>query len=39
MAALDSSDLPDDEEFREAVRSHLQFGTKVAMQNLNFRER
>ncbi len=33
MAALDASDLPDDQEFREAVRSHLEFGSKVAMQN------
>jgi hemoglobin len=33
MAALDASDLPHDEEFREAVRSHVEFGSKVAMQN------
>jgi hemoglobin len=33
MAAIDASDLPDDEDFREAVRSHLEFGSKVAMQN------
>ena len=33
MAALDASDLPLDEEFREAVRSHVDFGSKVAMQN------
>jgi hemoglobin len=33
MAALDESDLPDDEDFREAVRSHVEFGSKVAMQN------
>jgi len=33
MAALDASDLPDDEDFREAVRSHVEFGSKVAMQN------
>ena len=33
MAALDESDLPDDEEFREAIRSHVEFGSKVAMQN------
>ncbi|MGO8863901.1 MAG: group II truncated hemoglobin [Acidimicrobiales bacterium] len=33
VAALDASDLPDDEEFREAIRSHVEFGSKVAMQN------
>jgi hemoglobin len=33
MAALEASDLPDDEVFRQAVRSHVEFGSKVAMQN------
>ena|ERR1700733_10135415 len=33
MAALDASDLPDDEEFRGAIRSHVEFGSRVAMQN------
>src|SRR3984885_798025 len=33
LAALEASDLPDDEEFRQAVRSHVEFGSKVAMQN------
>jgi hemoglobin len=33
LAALEASDLPDDEEFREAIRSHVEFGSKVAMQN------
>ena len=33
MAAFDASDLPNDEEFREAVRSHVEFGSKVALQN------
>jgi hemoglobin len=33
MAALDASGLPDDMEFREAIRSHVEFGSKVAMQN------
>jgi hemoglobin len=33
MAALDASDLPDDQDFREAIRSHVEFGSKVAMQN------
>lgn len=32
MEALDESDLPDEEAFREAVRSHLEFGTRVAAQ-------
>jgi hemoglobin len=33
MAALTASDLPNDEGFREAIRSHIEFGSKVAMQN------
>jgi hemoglobin len=33
MAAFDASDLPKDEAFREAIRSHVDFGSKVAMQN------
>jgi hemoglobin len=33
MAAMDRADLPDDEDFREAVRSHVEFGSRVAMQN------
>ena len=33
MAALDASDLPADDEFRAAVRAHVEFGSKVAMQN------
>jgi hemoglobin len=33
MAALDAAGLPDDEEFREAIRSHVEFGSKVALQN------
>src|SRR2546430_9578108 len=35
MRALDAAGMPDDEPFREAVRSHVEFGTKVAMQNSN----
>jgi hemoglobin len=35
MAALDAVGMPDDEPFREAVRSHVEFGSKVAMQNSN----
>jgi hemoglobin len=27
--------MPDDKPFRDAVRSHLEFGSKVAMQNSN----
>jgi hemoglobin len=33
VAAMDAADLPDDQEFREAVRSRVDFGSKVAMQN------
>ena len=33
MAALDEAGLPDDEPFREAVLSHVEFGSRVAMQN------
>jgi hemoglobin len=31
--ALDEAALPDDEPFRVAVRSHIEFGTRVAPQN------
>ena len=33
MAALDAADMPDDPDFREAVREHVEFGSQVAMQN------
>jgi hemoglobin len=33
LEALDESGLPDDAPFREAVRSHIEFGTRVAQQN------
>lgn len=33
MEALDEAGLPDDEPFREAVRSHVEFGSQVARQN------
>lgn len=33
--ALDASDMPTDSRFREAVMSHIEFGTQVAMQNSN----
>ena len=35
MAALDAVGMPDDKPFRDAVRSHVEFGSKVAMQNSN----
>jgi hemoglobin len=35
MAAVDASGLPDDEPFRTAVREHVEFGARVAMQNSN----
>ncbi len=33
MAAADTARLPDDAAFREALRSHVEFGSHVAMQN------
>jgi hemoglobin len=33
LAALDATGMPDDKPFRDAVRSHIEFGSKVAMQN------
>jgi hemoglobin len=33
MQALDEGEMPADEAFREAVRSHVEFGTRVAQQN------
>jgi hemoglobin len=33
LEALDEADLPDDDGFREAVRSHVEFGAQVAQQN------
>jgi hemoglobin len=35
LAALDAVGAPDDAPFREAVRSHVEFGSQVAMQNSN----
>ena len=35
LAALDEAGLPDDQPFRTAVREHVEFGTRVAMQNSN----
>ena len=33
MQALDTEHLPADQPFRDAVREHIEFGTRVAMQN------
>lgn len=33
MRALDDADMPTDPEFRQAVREHVEFGSRVAMQN------
>jgi hemoglobin len=33
LESLDEADLPNDETFREAVRSHVDFGAHVAQQN------
>ena len=33
MTALDESGMPTDEPFRAAVREHVEFGSRVAMQN------
>jgi len=35
MKALDDADMPSDPDFRAAVREHVEFGTRVAMQNSN----
>jgi hemoglobin len=35
LAALDAVGMPDDKPFRDAVRAHLEFGSRVAMQNSN----
>lgn len=35
LAALDAVGMPDDKPFRDAVRSHVEFGSQVAMQNSN----
>lgn len=33
LAAADTAGLPDDARFREALRTHVEFGSHVAMQN------
>jgi hemoglobin len=35
LAALDAADMPSDQAFRDAVREHIEFGSRVAMQNSN----
>jgi hemoglobin len=35
MEAMDDADMPSDPAFREAVRSHVEFGSRVAQQNSN----
>jgi hemoglobin len=35
MPALDASGMPADEPFRDVDRSHVEFGSRVAMQNSN----
>ena len=35
MAALDTAGMPDDPAFRDAVREHVEFGSRVALQNSN----
>jgi len=35
MAAMDAVGMPDDEPFRRAVREHVDFGSRVALQNSN----
>ena len=35
LAAMDDAGLPTDRDFRAAVREHVEFGSRVAMQNSN----
>jgi truncated hemoglobin YjbI len=37
MAAADTAGLPDDGPFRDALRSHVEFGSRVAMRNSHAR--
>lgn len=37
LGALDDAGLPDDPEFRSAVREHVEFGSHVALQNSHAR--
>jgi len=34
MTAVDAAGLPTDEEFREAIREHVEFGTQVALREV-----
>ncbi len=36
--ALDEAGMPADQDFRDAVLEHIEFGTRVAMQNSNARD-
>jgi hemoglobin len=35
IAALDKAGMPQDQAFRQAIREHVDFGSRVAMQNSN----
>ena len=35
IRSVDAAGMPDDEPFRTAVREHVEFGSRVAMQNSN----
>jgi hemoglobin len=37
LAAADKAELPDDPPFRQALREHVEFGSRVAMQNSHAR--
>lgn len=37
MAALDTAGMPEDPDFRQAVREHVEFGSRVAVQNSHAR--
>jgi hemoglobin len=37
MHALDAAGMPDDPDFRQAIREHVEFGSRVAMQNSHAR--
>jgi hemoglobin len=37
LATADVAGLPDDQPFRESLRSHVEFGSRVAMQNSHAR--
>jgi hemoglobin len=35
VAALDAAEMPSDPDFRQAVREHVELGSRIAMQNSN----